>query len=213
MEIAQRTPDCLDEATIAAVVEGRVFDGRQKALAHVSECAYCRYRVAAVARVAQDPAVKKEIDTLEPERHSTMSPRLGWKFFATAGLAAAAAAVVLIEPTGTLRGRFTSRGDEVHREAAITTTESPRIISPSGTSTVSTLRWTGVPEADMYRVRIWNQNGDVVWSGETRDTVIAIPSAVERGVSYLWEVNARTGWDRWTSSEFVEFTIGSSPSR
>jgi len=65
----------------------------------------------------------------------------------------------------------------------------------------------------MYRVRVWNQSGDVIWSGETRDTVVAIPSQVQRGVSYLWEVNARTGWDRWTSSEFVEFKIGSSESR
>lgn len=212
MEIAQRTPDCLDDASIAAVVEGRLFDGRDKALSHVSECAYCRYRVAAVARVAQDPAVKKEIETLEPGRHSTASPRVGWKFFTTAGLAAAAAAALLIEPTGTLRERFAPSG-ELHREAAITTTESPRIISPSGASATDVLRWSRVPEADMYRVRIWNQNGDVIWSGETRDTVVAIPSAVQRGVTYLWEVNARTGWDRWTSSEFVEFTIGPSQSR
>ena len=209
MEIAQRTPDCLDDASIAAVVEGRAFDWRDIALAHVSECAFCRYRVAAVARVAQHPEIKKEIETLEPERHSVASPRVGWRFFATAGLAAAAAAVILIDPAGKLRERFTPSG-EVHREAAITTTESPRIISPSGKGSADRLRWTSVPEADMYRVRIWNQNGDVVWSSETRDTVIAIPSAVQRGVSYLWEVNARTGWDRWTSSEFVEFTIGPS---
>jgi len=212
MEIAQRTPDCLDDASIAAVVEGRVFEGREKALSHVSQCAFCRYRVAALARVAQDPAVKKEIDLLEPQRHPAMSPRVGWKFFATAGLAAAAAAVILIEPAGTLRERFSPR-TEVHREAAITTTESPRIISPSGTGAADVLRWTSVPEADMYRVRIWNQSGDVIWSGETRDTVVAIPSQIQRGVSYLWEVNARTGWDRWTSSEFVEFKIGSSESR
>ena len=209
MELAQGTPDCLDDASIAAVVEGRAFDGRDKALSHVSECAFCRYRVAAVARVAQDPAIKKEIETLEPERHSVLSPRVGWRFFATAGLAAAAAAAILIEPEGTLRERFAPRG-EVHREAAITTTESPRIISPTGRSAARVLQWTSVPEADMYRVRIWNQSGDVIWSSETRDTAIAIPSAVERGVSYLWEVNARTGWDRWTSSEFVEFTIGPS---
>lgn len=212
MEIAQRTPDCLDDASIAAVVEGRAFDGRDKALAHVSECAFCRYRVAAIARVAMHPEIKKEIETLEPARHSITNPRVGWKFFATAGLAAAAAVAILIEPTGTLRERFTPSG-EVHREAAITTTESPRIVSPTGTTAARVLQWTSVPEADMYRVRIWSQNGDVIWSSETRDTVVAIPTAVQPGVSYLWEVNARTGWDRWTSSEFVEFTIGTSKSR
>lgn len=214
MEIARRTPDCLDDAAIAALVEGRAFDERQRAVRHAGECAYCRYRVAALARVSADPAVKKEIEALESDRRSVRSPRIGWKFIATTGLAAAAVLAILVEPTGTLRDRFIPRGDNVHRESAITTADAPRIISPSGTAReADVLRWTSVAGADMYRVRIWNQSGDVIWSTETRDTLASVPAAVERGVSYLWEVNARTGWDRWTSSEFVEFTIGASPNR
>ena len=67
----------------------------------------------------------------------------------------------------------------------------------------------GVPRADMYRVTVWDRSGTVVWDGETRDTVLPLPPAltrVDRG-AWLWVVDARTGWDRWVSSELHEFTI------
>jgi hypothetical protein len=51
--------------------------------------------------------------------------------------------------------------------------------------------------------------GEVAWSGETRDTVLALPAALARsGQEYLlWDVKARTGWDRWVMSDLVEITL------
>ena len=212
-EPTHRTPYCLDEASIAALVDGNAFDGRDVALAHVSECSFCRYRVAAIASVTRDPAIEKEIELLEAgSRHKR--PAVIRRSLTVTGLAAAAIAIILLNPARSLRERSTSESREVTRETAITTAESPRILSPSGrVAEASELRWTSVPEADTYRVRIWNHDGDVIWTTETRDTVVAIPSTVQRGISYLWEVDARTGWDRWTSSEFIEFTLGSAPGR
>lgn len=208
---SERTPQCLSDDSIAALVDERQFVGRAEAIAHIGTCMSCRHRLAAIVRVTNDASVRLEMDALDAPRLAANSSRVGWRFFTVSGLAAAAVALVMMQPARELISR--SRAD-IRRESGITATDSPRILSPSGSSTKSdALRWTAVSEADVYRVRIWNTNGDVIWSTETRDTVIALPPILQPGSQYLWEVSARTGWNRWTSSDFVEFQIQASPSR
>ena len=49
----------------------------------------------------------------------------------------------------------------------------------------------------------------MVWEVETRDTLITPPDGTEfeRDARYIWTVAARVGFDRWLSSELVDFTI------
>jgi hypothetical protein len=201
--------DCLGDNAIAALADGGGGNANRDAMAHVAGCASCRARVAAVARLMDDETVNAEIRALQPTRRLTL-PRWSRKLTVTGGLAAAAVATIML--LGPERSRINTdqtRSDSmVHREPAITATAGPRVVSPVDVADVgSSLRWTSVPDADLYRVRIWNREGTVVWSSDTRDTTVALPPVISPGTSYMWEVNARTGWDRWVSSDFVEFSM------
>lgn len=204
------TQHCLDDVTLAALVDGSEFAEKPSALSHIATCTYCRHRLSAIARAVSSPEVSGEIDALERAPLKLASRRVTRRVFVAGGLAAAAVAVVLLRPV--LREPAAREG--VTRESAITSTVAPRIVSPRGlTGSGEMLRWTRVPEADAYRVRVWNQEGDVVWSSETRDTTLLMPPELKAETTYLWEVNARIGWDRWVASDFIEFRIGTSNKR
>lgn len=202
--------DCLSDDAIAEFADNRSSRVSPEALGHISECGYCRSRLAATARLLDDHAIASELGALQSDSRGRQTALQMWsrrRLIAAGSLvAAAAAAIVLVAP---VRNFSKGLGNDIaaHREVAITTTAAPRILSPLNAATLSdSLRWTSIPEADLYRVRVWDQEGTVVWSTETHATALPLPSVVQPGKSYLWEVGARTGWDRWVSSDFVEFT-------
>src|SRR5438876_961968 len=49
----------------------------------------------------------------------------------------------------------------------------------------------------------------VVFATEASDTVALFPDSIALvpGASYLWKVDARTGFDRWAASELAEFRV------
>jgi len=203
----------LDDDAIAAIVDGLDRDSHHEAIAHFSDCSECRARLAAVVNLLDDPLVAAEIDNLDA-RPTRRRPAAYWTAGAT--LAAAAAITIIFVGPNKLNRRAdrTVAPSETRREATVTTTAPPRILSPSAITTNDSLRWTSVPGADLYRVQVWDREGNVVASEDTRDTLLALPPKVARGGgSYLWEVKARTGWDRWVSSDFLDLTISAASAR
>src|SRR6267378_2702751 len=88
------------------------------------------------------------------------------------------------------------------------TTPVPR--SPVGAvAAVTELRWSPVAGADRYRVTVFDATGGVMFAKEATDTVVAFPDSIPLvpGASYLWKVDARTGFDRWAASEMAEFRV------
>lgn len=77
------------------------------------------------------------------------------------------------------------------------------------------LRWSPVAGADRYRVTVFDATGGVVYASESADTVLAFPDSITLvpGASYLWKVDARTGFDRWATSELAEFRVAESRRR
>lgn len=213
LPVASPSSDCLDDDALAALADGAEHSNSsvpRLATAHVADCAHCRRRLAAVMRLIDDSAVRSELDALEPARRLAVRP--GWRrrFTVPAGLAAAAAAAIVL--LGPLRSGVTT--DETQnasgprREAAITATTAPAIVSPVRLAERSdSLHWTSIAQADLYRVRVWDSAGVVVWTTETRATKAGLPQVLQSGITYLWDVSARTGWDRWVSSDLGEFTI------
>lgn len=208
---------CLSDDDIAAVVDGVDPTMHVGAIAHLSECADCRSRLAAVASLLDDRVVSAEIEALEGKNDVIARNRLSLSSIGGIGaLAAASLAIVLLGPA---RMRSTSNSTaaapvEMRREGTMTTTAPPRVLSSAALNVEDSLRWTTVPGADLYRVQIWNREGTVVWSTDTRDTTLSLPLEMTKsGGSYLWEVKARTGWDRWVTSDFVELTIRSQSPR
>jgi len=76
-------------------------------------------------------------------------------------------------------------------------------------------RWSSVPRATSYRVRVFDPEGVVVWETQTSDTTVAPASAItlERGARYLWKVEARTDFDRWVGSALTEFKLSADGAR
>ena len=189
--------ECLDDETIAGLAEGSLeAAARDMAMAHIAGCTRCRRAVSSVASALIDPVVSRELK-------ATARPRLRFLTIAS-GIAAAAIVAFVALPWRSVDDTST------HRAPTITAAASPVLMAPVGVvADVRTLRWTGVAGADRYRVTLFDATGGVVYETQTSDTAIAVPSTVslQRVGSYFWKVEARTGFNRWSSSDLVEFSV------
>jgi hypothetical protein len=195
------TPECLDEDTIGAFAEGTLDHvARTAALPHVAACTRCRSALASVTRALADRDVGREATALEK---APARPR--WRRY----VVPAAAAAVLLVLLGPLEVFRPGRGAG-HRAPTIANGSLPNAIAPKGVvAEVHELRWTPVEGADRYRVILFAADGRAVYEGEPLATEAQLPDSVvlAPGERYLWRVEARVGFDRWVSSEFVEFSL------
>jgi hypothetical protein len=196
--------DCLDEKTIAAVVDGVIDDdARQTAVRHLASCARCRGAVASVVRGLANRAVASEIASIEVGRQRRFVR------YALPAIAAAAVVVLLAQP------RSTTDDSSRHRAPAITSA-APVPLSPvAAVAEARVLRWSAVPGADRYRVTIFDAHGKPVYESQLADTLATLPDTMRlvAGQVYLWSVDARIGWDRWASSPLTEFSVVAVPRR
>lgn len=195
LERRTETPDCLDELVIADFVDGRLDAGaRGRAIAHLLSCARCRSVVKATSRLTSETTVTEQT----PARH--------WRRWSIPlGLAAAAALVLLLVPRG---------GDDSSppalREPTDTSIHAPQPITPRGpVERVDRLVWSRIPGVERYRLRLYNDEGDVLWTAETGDTLVLLPDSVglSHRATYFWKVEAQVDWRRWIASELVEFRL------
>jgi hypothetical protein len=196
------TPACLQDDMLAALADGSLApDLRASVLPHVASCPRCRGAVAAIARALADPAVAREL---------AVAPGRRRPYRLVVPLAAAAVLLLLLSSPGDDRS-IVHRGPPPPPPA---TTPVPR--SPVGVvATVNELRWSYVAGADRYRVTVFDATGGVVFATEASDTVALFPDSIALvpGASYLWKVDARTGFDRWAASELAEFSVAGSRRR
>jgi hypothetical protein len=191
-------PDCLDDVTLAAVVDGRLeTDSRSAAISHLASCGRCQRAVASVGRALADSGVAREISAVQGS-----SRRRFYRVVLPA--AAAALLIILVWP----------RGAPQHRAPPITAAAAPVPLSPVGVvAEARLLRWTAVSGADHYRITLSNAAGVVLYEQQVTDTEMALPDSIHLvpARSYAWMVEARTGFDRWSASRLTEFTIEGSP--
>jgi hypothetical protein len=201
--IGAPSPQCLDADTIAALVDGTLEAGRREAaLVHLAGCDNCQTAVSSVARALLDPAVARELGAADAHgRRRVLRVLLP---------VAAAAALLLI-----LARPWADVVAPPHRGPP-SAASTPAPIAPVGpVNRASPLQWTAVSGADRYRVMLSNAAGRVLYEAEGTDTVAALPDSVvlKPGRSYVWIVEARTGFDRWTASQLVEFSLAGAPPR
>lgn len=200
---AEATPQCLDDDTVAALSEGTLdAEPRAAALPHLASCAACREAVASVSRALSDPSVAREAKGVR------RLPRRVFYRIALPLAAAAALVLILARPRPDLN-------QPLHRAPTITAAVAPAPISPVGrVAGAASLQWTAVAGADRYRVTLFDAEGRVLYETELTGTVATVPDSVALvpGRPYLWKVEARTGFDRWSASDLIEFSIeGSAP--
>jgi hypothetical protein len=203
--------DCLNEQTIArfATPGSPALDAVH--VAHLAECARCRVQLAGAIEALRDEPISAEIQRLDNQR-SQRAARPMWKHARFTAAAAAIAALVIVPQVIRDSGddRRSSTRALRDTDATITMTVAPIIVAPRGAvASVSSLTWTRVPGADQYVVTIFSSDGSVLWQTETSDTTAQLPARFTSGENqlYLWQVRARTGVDRWTESDLVEFTV------
>jgi hypothetical protein len=182
----------LDSGEVAAYLDNALAPSdRSRIEAHAAECDLCRAELIETASLLRTrPSVRR--------------------WYLPAGVAAAAAAGVMLvlwtQPAGG------PEGSSGYREPVVTTAVAPAIVAPRGAATAAhRLVWTAVPRADRYRLTLFDETGSVVWETQTTDTAALLPDSVRlrTGTSYLWKVEAQTGWNRWVASDLVEFSLGS----
>jgi anti-sigma factor ChrR (cupin superfamily) len=194
----QPTPECITDDTAAALAEGRLDEGtRVAALAHVAGCARCVTMVASLARALADSKVAQEVAAAEGRRKIRL-------YHIALPAVAAAALLIIVLP------RRTPDGGAVHRAPTITATAAPVPMSPMGVvAEPGPLRWASVVGAERYRVTLFDATSRVLYERVLSDTEVVLPDSIHlvSGRSYLWKVDARTGWDRWAASSLVEFRV------
>lgn len=201
---------CLDDSEIAELIDGVVAENAQ-AVGHLASCGTCRARVGNVGRLLRDDLVDSELRKLDMPSRVVARSRRWIPLAAVAALAAGIVSVAVLGPAKTATPVDPGAMDDaVHRERAITLTSAPRILEPAGAaSRQDSFVWTSVPHADRYQIKVFDHEGTVVVDQRTSDTTLAIPPRLARpsATTYLWKVEARTGWDRWVVSEWKEFTM------
>lgn len=177
-------PVHLTEGEIAGFVEGiSDSDERRSIASHLDTCARCRSELVEVIRLAEGAAA------LPARRH----PRLRRIMPVLLGLAAGLAALVVYQrggqnpdPAGTVRAPITGIGESPARIIVIVPRESA-VVSPQS------LHFTWhAHSADGYRFVLLQEDGTPIWSFETTDTSLGLPSSVvlEPGRTYFWRVDA-----------------------
>ena len=190
------TSQCLTEDAVAAFVAGTVADGeRAGCMEHLAGCSRCAGSVASVARALTTDEIAREARAAElpgPRRwHRALVPLAG----------AAVLALMLAWPSKT----------PPHRSTPVTEFPAATLLAPVGfVRDMPPLTWRAVPMADRYRVTLFAADGNVIYEDVVTDTVVIVPDTVplRAGQTYFWMVAANTGWDRWVSSEWAEFSTG-----
>lgn len=189
---------CLEDDIIAVLAEGTVDAAtRAEALPHLARCSRCRVAVASVAHALADSSVARDVATIRGD---------GWRRVYRVALPAALAAAALLIVVRPREGDFR----QPHRAPTITASPAPVLMSPLGAvANAQFLRWAGVAGADRYRVILFDATGGALYETQLSDTVAVLPDSIvlTPGLSYLWKVEARTGFDRWSTSELVQFSI------
>ena len=208
MEHELNCDEITERVLIEGYVAGRLGEAETEALeSHYLTCARCQneLRLALAIREALPEVREGGLHAPAEPGVSVISRRFKVRTAAALAAAAVLAGLLLVRPSQLDREPAPAQRDE-----ATGVEVAPSLRAPGGVvAAVESFQWSQVPGADLYRITVYDAEGTVVWEVETRDTVITPPDSTEfePGARYIWKVAARVGFDRWLSSDLVDFTI------
>lgn len=213
-------PACPDEHAISAYVDG-ALDSESRGLlqTHLADCGHCLALVGLLSR-------ERSVDTAEQPSEAAIvraralgRPGLRRERYTVPQWAAAAVVLIAVAALLRLSQPLGPADESGVRTDARTTRSAPanainlQLLDPVPGATVSTrhltVRWTPVPGAHYYDVRVVTDAGDVVTEEhvagtEWRPTHLA---ALRPGTEYFVHVDAYISDDKAVSSEHVAFHV------
>jgi hypothetical protein len=197
-----------DRALIEGYVTGRLGEADTEAFeSHYLTCERCQNELRLALAIRETLPEVWEAGLHVPAKPEVSVISRHFKGRTAAALAAAAvlAGLLLVRPS-----KLDEESPPVHRDEATGVEVAPSLRAPAGVvAVVGSFEWTQVPAADLYRITVCDAEGAVVWEAETRDASITPPDGTgfEPDTRYAWTVAASVDFDRWVSSEFIDFTI------
>lgn len=188
---AEWRAECPPEADIAGLFDARLSEPRASQVkAHLETCKLCAAEMNALAEftaAAPDPAEQADVDAVVADlkrRRRTETALPAWRrWLARPALPRLAGAVALVALAAavTLQVR-TSRTDDVEGYQATGTMRSGAVpeVQPRGdlSEAPREIRWTPVPGAAAYEVRLTEVDGTELWAARTSATRMEIPGKV-----------------------------------
>ena len=208
MEHKRNGDEITDRALIEGYVAGRLGEADTEAFeSHYLTCERCQneLRLALAIREALPEVREAGLHAPAEPEVNVISRRFRGRTAAALAAAAVLAGLLLVRPS-----KLDEESAPAQRDEATGVEVVPSLRAPGGVvAAVEMFQWSQVPSADLYRITVYDAEGAVVWEVETRDTLITPPDGTEfePDARYIWTVAARVGFDRWVSSELVDFTI------
>lgn len=184
---------------VAAYISGAIGDAdRERIEAHAADCAVCRREFAEV--IGALPAKRRTRD---------------WRVWAPALAAAAVIAVVMahpfrtaVQPEGTsrFRGSEPTAGRGGGAVIGVLAPPDDGAVNPAAVTFV----WHAGGVDASYQLTLTDEEGSVVWTLATTDTVAALPDTITlaRGSLYHWYVDGLLEDGRRASTGVHSFTTG-----
>ncbi len=195
-----RQSECLKGELLVAFADGQMSDSELLVFTpHLSSCRRCQHELASLIRALNDPEVVRAAK--RDERARFRLPRILFPL----AVAAAAIVVIVVRPE-----RQPPGPDRQHRAPVLSPGAAPVVLSPVGAvSEAHDLRWTAVQGADSYVVTLFDADGRVLAEADAHETSMTLPDSLNLAPAqrYLWQVQARIGFNRWISSGLVEFRV------
>ena len=216
----RRTPTCPDEHLIASFAEGSLGDaGHTEVAGHVADCPACANLVGEIARHLRDGTSEEVPEFTLARARRLGGDRLSGRMSFVPKLAAAAIAVVCVSTLVHFMGVDSPAAPPEDRVPDRTTrnmgaaSASLQVLSPAAGATLEPgdldVRWTGLPAASYYDVRIVTDAGEIV-SEQRVSTTGWRPDHgldLEAGADYYVRVDAYVAGTGSVRSEHVPFRV------
>jgi hypothetical protein len=212
----QPGPDCPDDQTIAAALEGEYRVVQQSEFeAHVSSCQYCLGRMGRFARLKREMASEEISDLAMARAEKLIQPRKStartpaWAAAAMIGFAAVLATMWFAGSPDSVE--LTPPAPEVRNIDA--NAYNPRVMFPLEGSIVdpeeSQFAWSVVPGTLHYDVRIVSADGSLIWQERVENAEWHLPPnlQLDEGVDYYFRVDAYLTRAKSLRSRHVMFRI------